>query len=123
MDEQVREALTKNGSVIDITTTGRKTGQPRRIEIVFHNVDGKIYISGYPRPQKRYWLSNMEANPEFTFHLKNEVKADLAATARPLTDPAERRRILEPLIRIWEQVGLEDAVAMSPLVEVTFEDA
>jgi deazaflavin-dependent oxidoreductase (nitroreductase family) len=123
MDEQVRQALTQNGSVIDITTTGRKTGEARRIEIVFHNVDGKIYISGYPRPQKRNWLSNMEANPDFTFHLKNEVKADLAATARPITDPAERRPILEKLIRIWEQVGLEDAVAMSPLVEVTFKES
>jgi deazaflavin-dependent oxidoreductase (nitroreductase family) len=122
MDEKVRIALTKNGSVIDITTTGRKTGQPRRIEIVFHNVDGRVYISGYPRPQKRNWLSNMEKSPEFTFHLKNEVKADLAATARAITDPAERRPILEKVIRIWSQVNLEDAVALSPLVEVTFKD-
>ena len=35
MDNEVRRALTKGG-VIDMTTTGRRTGQPRRIEIVYH---------------------------------------------------------------------------------------
>ena len=33
---------------IDITTTGRQTGQPHRIEIVFHNVGGRIFVSGMP---------------------------------------------------------------------------
>ena len=47
MDDQVRRALT-HGHVIDITTIGRRTGQPRRIEIVFHNIDGRIYITGTP---------------------------------------------------------------------------
>jgi len=36
MDEQVQQALEQDG-VIDITTRGRKTGHPRRIEIRFHN--------------------------------------------------------------------------------------
>ena len=125
MDDNVREALTKSGSVIDITTTGRKTGEPRRIEIVFHSFGGKVYISGYPRPQKRSWLANLEAHPDFTFHLKNDVKADLAATARSITDEAERLPILEEVKSsqtTWDEVSLEDALKMSPLVEVTFKD-
>src|SRR5262245_56983942 len=73
MDAQVREAL-KTGSIIDITTTGRKSGETRRIEIVFHNLDGHIYISGFPRPKKRAWLANLEANPHFTFHLKTAAR-------------------------------------------------
>ena len=32
--------------------TGRLTGGPRRIEIVFHNLDGRIYISGMPRADR-----------------------------------------------------------------------
>ena len=36
MDASVEEAL-KNDTVIDITTTGRKSGEARRIEIWFHN--------------------------------------------------------------------------------------
>ena len=126
MDQQVREALSKTGSVIDITTTGRKTGEQRRIEIVFHNFGGTVYISGFPRPQKRSWLANLEAHPEFTFHLKHDVKADLPATARSITGAAERRPILQQVKDSqtgWSEVDIEDAVSMSPLVEVTFKDA
>jgi deazaflavin-dependent oxidoreductase (nitroreductase family) len=125
MDQAVKDALQKTGSVIDITTKGRKTGEARRIEIVFHNFGGTVYISGFPRPQKRSWLANMEANPDFTFHLKNEVQADLSATARSITDAAERRPILEQVKSSqsgWSDVDIEDAVTMSPLVEVTFKD-
>jgi deazaflavin-dependent oxidoreductase (nitroreductase family) len=123
LDQQIRDAL-KTGHVIDITTTGRKSGRPRRIEIVFHAIDGRTYISGFPRPRKRDWLQNMEAHPDFTFHLKQDVKADLPARARPINDADERRRVLTHIQKnTWPQVDLEDAVKMSPLVEVTFPDA
>ena len=125
MDDNVNAALQKTGSVIDITTTGRKTGEARRIEIVFHNFGGTVYISGFPRPQKRGWLANLEAHPDFTFHLKNEVQADLPATARSITNAAERLPILEQVKSSqtgWSEVDIEDAVKMSPLVEVTFRD-
>lgn len=120
MDESIRNALTRGG-VIDITTTGRKTGQPRRIEIVFHNIDGRLYISGFPRPQKRSWLANLESQPRFLFHLKNEVKADLPASARPITDAEERRRVLEKVARNWQRTDIDEMVRYSPLVEVTIE--
>ena len=126
MDNDVREALSKSGSVIDITTTGRKTGEQRRIEIVFHNFGGTVYISGFPRPQKRSWLANLEAHPDFTFHLKHDVQADLPATARSITDAAERRPLLQQVKdsqTSWAEVTIEDAVTMSPLIEVTFKDA
>jgi len=122
LDERMRAALTQGG-VIDITTTGRRTGQPRRIEIVFHAFDGRVYISGFPRPQKRSWLANLEAQPRFTFHLKGEVAADLAAVARPIAAEAERREVLAKVAQTWNWTDIEDAVKMSPLVEVTFEGA
>ena len=122
MDERVRAALTQGG-VIDITTTGRRTGEPRRIEIVFHAFDGRVYISGFPRPRKRSWLANLEAQPRFTFHLKGEVAADLAAVARPIAAEAERREVLAKVAQTWNWTDIEDAVKMSPLVEVTFEGA
>ena len=122
MDEAVKDALSKGG-VIDITTTGRKSGEPRRIEIVFHSFDGRLYISGFPRPQKRNWLANLEANPRFTFHLKNEVKADLPAVARPINDEAERREVLPKVAQVWQRGDIEEMVRMSPLVEVSIQDA
>jgi hypothetical protein len=120
MNDQVREALTKD-RVIDITTTGRTSGTPTRKEMWFHNLDGKIYITG--TPGKRDWYANMVAHPEFTFHLKQRAEADLPARATPITDAAQRRdiftRILTNIDRPLDQ--LDAWVASSPLVEVTFQ--
>jgi deazaflavin-dependent oxidoreductase (nitroreductase family) len=119
MDESVSRALAHSGT-IDITTTGRRSGEPRRIEIVYHAVDGRIYISGQPRTdRKRAWLYNLEANPKFTFHLKGAVTTDLPATARIVTDEAERRTILQHVARAWNRTDLDNMVAHSPLIEVT----
>src|SRR5438046_437042 len=85
------DAALERGHTIDITTKGRRTGRPRRLEIVFHNIGGRIYISGTPYPGKRKWLLNLEADPHFTFHLKGRTSADLPATARVIEDEAERR--------------------------------
>jgi deazaflavin-dependent oxidoreductase (nitroreductase family) len=85
MNNEAAKALASD-RVIDIITTGRQTGEPRRIEIWFHRVDGRYYITGTPgRP--RSWYANLVANSAFTFHLKESATADLPATARPVTDP------------------------------------
>jgi deazaflavin-dependent oxidoreductase (nitroreductase family) len=121
MDDSIRRALAESG-VIDITTTGRRSGEPRRIEIVYHAIDGRIYISGMPRAdRKRSWLANLEADPHFTFHLKGAVKADLPGMARVITDETERRAILEHVARAWKRTDLDVMTAHSPLVEVTID--
>lgn len=120
VDESIRLALTRSG-VVDITTTGRLTGQPRRIEIVYHVIGGRIYISGRPARRRRSWLANLEAHPAFTFHLKRDVKADLPASARIITDEAERRAILAHVARAWNRTDLDEMVAYSPLIEATIE--
>ena len=116
MDAKIQQALNTE-KIIDITTTGRKSGDPHRIEIGFHNIDGKIYITGKPG-RKRDWYRNMLADPNFTFHLKQGVVADLPAQAAPITDDAARR--------IWFSRYLENSdndvkqwIQNSPLVEVT----
>jgi deazaflavin-dependent oxidoreductase (nitroreductase family) len=116
-DGRVREALARGG-LIDITTTGRKTGRPHRIEIAFHNLGGHLYISGMPRPQRRSWLANLDADPRFTFHLKGAVQADLPATARIIEDEEERRAVLTQVARVWRRNDVETMVAQSPLIEV-----
>jgi deazaflavin-dependent oxidoreductase (nitroreductase family) len=125
MNSETAKALASD-QVIDITTTGRKSGQPRRIEIWFHRVDGRYYITGTPgRP--RDWYANLVAHPSFTFHLKQSATADLAATARPITETAEREKVLDAILASIPQLttapGQEPAawVASSPLVEVTFD--
>ena len=120
MDDTIRRALDR-GHRIDITTTGRRTGTPRRIELVFHNLDGRIVISGIPFPGRtRGWIYNLEADPRITIHLKGPVAhADLEGTARVITDPDERRALLTGVARNWGRTDLDAMVADSPLIEVT----
>jgi deazaflavin-dependent oxidoreductase (nitroreductase family) len=118
--EAIDSAL-ERGQTIDITTTGRHSGKPRRLEIVFHNIDGRIYISGVPSRNRRSWIANLDADPHLIFHLKGKVKADLPATARIIDDEAERREILPHIARNWGRKDLEAMVRYSPLIEVTFD--
>ncbi|MDH3674787.1 MAG: nitroreductase/quinone reductase family protein [Anaerolineae bacterium] len=118
-DEQIEQALERD-LTIDITTVGRKTGAPRRKEIWFHNLAGRLFITGLPG--RRDWYANLVANPNFIFHLKESVQADLPAKARPITAEAERREIIA---RVHQKLDgdrdLEAWVRDSPLVEVTLD--
>jgi deazaflavin-dependent oxidoreductase (nitroreductase family) len=118
LDERVTRALAR-GHLVDITTTGRKSGEPRRIELVFHNIDGRILLSGKPG-WARSWIANLRANPRFTFHLKGAVTADLPAMGRVVTDPTERAELLKPIAASWGY-DTDVMVASSPLAEVTFD--
>lgn len=115
---------------IDITTTGRVTKLPRRIEICFYRLDDETYLSGIPASRPRDWLRNLEADPRLVFHLKNGVSADLPATATVIADPSERRRILTVFVDQynarrdpngeWPIGVIDEWLANSPLAKVTF---
>ncbi len=120
MDDRIKRALSR-GHLVDITTTGRKTGEARRIELVFHNFDGCVYISGMPG--HRSWLANLEADPDFVFHLKGPIKADLPARARVIKDPTERREVLTRIAQVWRRTDVDRMINTSPLIEVEFADA
>jgi deazaflavin-dependent oxidoreductase (nitroreductase family) len=123
MDETIRQALA-TGLTCDITTTGRTSGKPRRIEIWYVLIDGRVYITGTPGP--RDWYANLLAQPRFVFHIKEGAQADLPARAIAITDSTERRQILGAVMRSnsWfraQNYDLDAWVAASPLVEVIFE--
>ncbi|MFC4243285.1 nitroreductase family deazaflavin-dependent oxidoreductase [Gryllotalpicola reticulitermitis] len=131
MDDAVQKALDLTPAAdaaertIDITTIGAKSGEPRRIEIWFHKVDGHWFITGSPG-RARSWYANLVANPHFSFHLKHGVEADLPAKARPVTDADERRSVFTGMIAALPSSGngewppLEAWLEKSPLVEVEF---
>ena len=136
MRDDVRRALDIDPSAsiadrtIDITTTGRNSGVLRRIEIVFYRIEDSVYLSGIPAPRTRDWLANLRAEPHFTFHLKHGLLADLPAVATVITDEAERRRLLAPLVdqfnerrgdeSEWPRAELDEWVQDSPLARVDF---
>ena len=100
MELAVRDALARGG-IADITTIGRKTGLPRRIEIFVHQFDGEYYLTGRPG-FRRDWQANIEANPLFTLHLKRGVVADVAVRGKPEPDPEVRSQILfRALVESW----------------------
>ncbi len=136
MRDDVRAALaitpssTMEDRTIDITTTGRRSGRERRIEIVFYRFEDSVYLSGIPGPRTRDWLANLAADPRFTFHLKHGVVADLPAEAEVITDPAERRRVFANFVdefnhrhdadSPWGVAVLDEWVERSPLARVRF---
>lgn len=137
MQDRLHQALaiTPNSSAsartIDITTTGARTGLARRIEIWFYRVGGQVYLT--TQPAKRSWYANLLAHPDFVFHLKNGVRADLRARAEPVVDPRERRRIFTEIVADLDQPlhrayvaqpvqRVEEWVVGSPLMHVTFPD-
>ncbi len=121
MNDQIRRALTQ-GQIIDITTTGRNSGEARRIEIVYHVIDGRIFISGMPTDRTRAWIHNLTADPRMIVHLKGAVTGDVPATALVITDDAERRRVFEWIAaNAWPNQEVERMLAGSPLIEVTPE--
>jgi deazaflavin-dependent oxidoreductase (nitroreductase family) len=114
---------------IDITTVGRRSGIPRRIEVWFHRVDGRWYITGVPGP--RSWYANVRAHPQFTVHLKYGVTAHQPPTAVPVDEPT-RRRVITAVLDLQNRPGIAarvsrrqdagDWLAHSPLVEIMFDD-
>ncbi|WP_382306599.1 nitroreductase/quinone reductase family protein [Herbiconiux sp. UC225_62] len=140
MDSRIEEALAITPAsrarqrTIDITTVGARTGRPRRIEVWFYRVDGRIYLSS--SPARRSWYANLVANPAFTFHLKNGVRADLPAVGTPVLDRGQREAVFSAIIadlnQPWNPAGIRQPVeplgewmAGSPLISVEFpeEDA
>lgn len=123
MEHSIEQAL-ERGGIVDITTTGRRSGQPRRIEIYLHNFDGEMWLTGRPG-FPRDWVANLNADPSMTLHLKRGVTADLPALGAVVTDPVEKAAvILRARVESWsadpdEAKGdIDHWVETSPLVGV-----
>jgi hypothetical protein len=130
LNEEIREALNRD-RVIDIITTGAKSGLPRKTEIWFTNIQGRIIISGTPvipgekgTRSPRDWLANLKANPEFVFCLKETLNVQLPANAVLIADPEDRRKVMSaPETQCYRDLvdSIEDLVENSPIVEVFFK--
>ena len=128
---EIRSALRKDRT-IDIITIGAKTGLPRRIEIWFTNVNGRIIICGTPDAKggkghysPRDWLANLRDHPDFTFCLKETLQIELPATAVEIVDPEDCRYLMSAPETKWyrDQVdSIDDLVNGSPIVEVFLSD-
>lgn len=82
----------KDGSnvVADLTTIGRKTGEPRTVELRFLYYRGCFYASS-SRVQGKHWCQNMIKSPRVELNIQGEKIPGLAAQ---VTDDDLRRQIL-----------------------------
>ena len=131
INDEIRDALRKDRT-IDIITFGAKTGLPRRKEIWFTNVNGRIIICGTPNAKgvkgqysPRDWLANLRAHPDFSFCLKDTLQVELPAKAVEIIDPEDRRYLMSAPETKWyrdQVVSIDDLVNGSPIVEVFLGD-
>jgi deazaflavin-dependent oxidoreductase (nitroreductase family) len=99
-----RFGLSPRQTVLYLTTIGRKTGQPRRVPILYLEDGDKQWVmaSNYGQPRHPAWSSNLLANPEATIQIgrtTKEVKARLASDE-------ERRTLWPRLVELypsWKQ--------------------
>jgi deazaflavin-dependent oxidoreductase (nitroreductase family) len=116
MDDSIRASLLRS-QIIDLTTTGRRTGRRRRIEIFLHEKDGLLFITGMPRANRtRDWIHNVAADPRVVVHLKQSVVADIPATARVITDPEQRQPLIEVAAQRWGRTDIPAMLQHSPLI-------
>jgi deazaflavin-dependent oxidoreductase (nitroreductase family) len=76
-----------------LTTIGRRTHRPHRIEIWFAVQDGDVYLLAGGR-ERSDWVRNLQANPQVTVELGNETHAGTARVLQPGTVEDQRAREL-----------------------------
>ena len=79
-----------------LTTTGRSTGLPRRVELWFAYDDGCIYLmAGYAQDDRpNHWYRNLQANPSASVEIAG---ASLSVTMEPVADPESARAAIREL--------------------------
>jgi deazaflavin-dependent oxidoreductase (nitroreductase family) len=84
---------------IVLTTTGRKTGEPRRAPIATLPVDGGFLVVGsnFGKEHHPAWTANLMANPNATVTFKGETIPVVAH----LLDADEKAKVWPDLLRIW----------------------
>jgi deazaflavin-dependent oxidoreductase (nitroreductase family) len=76
--------------VADLTTTGRKTGLPRTVELRFVYDQGCFYASS-SKVEGKHWCQNMLKNGAVEINAQGER---FSCVAKRVTDENVRRRIL-----------------------------
>lgn len=74
--------------VLLLTTTGRKSGQPRMTPLQYEEVDGDYFVAS-ARGRDADWFRNIAANPNVRVRVRDR---EFDAVAEPVTDP---RRIAD----------------------------
>ena len=89
-----------NGTtILLLTTTGRRSGEPRRTALIYREVDGEYVVvaSKGGAPQHPAWFLNLTAHPEVRLQVKDE---EFPGRARIAND-AERAKLWPLMTEVW----------------------
>ncbi len=75
-----------------LTTTGRRSGQPRQIEIWFTRRDGRYYIIA-EHLWEAHWVQNVIAHPRVHMQVGDEEFEARARVIEAAIDPALHQRV------------------------------
>lgn len=104
-----------------LTTTGRRTGQPHRIEIWFAEHEGRMYLMSGGRDRSD-WVRNVQANGNVTVELGEGAHAGFARVVEPGTEDDMRARELL-VAKYREGNNLDEWGRASLPVVIQFPDA
>jgi len=102
---------------IEITTVGRRTGEPRRMEIWWFYVEGRFFITG--PPGTRDWYANVNGDPKVIVHVGGR---DLPASAYPVNDPETRSMVFDSRLTRWYSGAAQRQrlIDDGPMIEIKF---
>jgi deazaflavin-dependent oxidoreductase (nitroreductase family) len=86
-----------DGTILLLTTTGRKTGKARTVPVLYFlddNGNPVVTASNAGLPKNPAWFENLRVNPRVTYQIGAERKiarADTTRTARPAVDEAHNQ--------------------------------
>ena len=121
MNESLRSALDRD-SLADITTMGWEGASEHRVEVEIFHLSGQVYLCN--RPGDYGWVADLLVRPEFTYHLKQSVRMDLAALATDITNPTQKKELLTNILAKENRLDeLDGRLERSHLFRVSPRDA
>ncbi|MCB1247556.1 MAG: nitroreductase family deazaflavin-dependent oxidoreductase [Acidimicrobiia bacterium] len=108
--------LLSDTRTVDFTTIGRRSGQPRTVEIWWFHHDGRFVITG--TPGRRDWLANVRADARVEVSTPYGVFSGIATE---VTDDSWKQGFFGASASSWyrTQAQLDDLVATAPMIEIT----
>jgi deazaflavin-dependent oxidoreductase (nitroreductase family) len=104
--------VTDDRSIVDLdycylTTTGRRSGEPHRIEIWFALAEGTVYLmSG--GGERSDWVKNLVASPEVVLEIGDQERTGEARVVSDPSEDAQARRIVVEKYRPRYRGDLDD---------------
>lgn len=100
---RVGSALRRPAPVCLVTTTGRRSGQPRTVPLIyFREGDAVVLVASQGgRPEHPMWYLNLQTHPEVEIEVGREKRAYRARTA----EGDERARLWQRAVDVYADYG------------------